>query len=243
MIDKMSNALPTGSAKWSATRVIATTVGVFFGLFSSVNHGVFEVLQGNTPTDGLLINAIGEAQRFWPEGTEPAFTLIPNFLLTGIAAILVGVAIIIWSIWFLDSKHGRKVYLGLFVLSFLAGGGIGQAFFFLPAWAFATRMDKPLTWWRKILPRRSWPALARLWKSTLPLAIVLMLIGLEMAIFGYFPGNMDLETLTDINMLFVFGSAILFVVSFIAGFGQELLRQEIYAAIDTQSFTAKGEIA
>ena len=124
-----------------ATRIIATTIGVFFGLLSGVNHGIFEILQGNTPTNGLVISAIGEAQRFWLEGHEPAFTIIPNFMITGILSIIVGLAIVIWSIWFLPTKNGRRVYLGLFILSSLVGGGIGQVFFFLPAWAFATRMD------------------------------------------------------------------------------------------------------
>jgi hypothetical protein len=210
----------------NATRVIATTIGVFFGLFSGVNHGIFEVLQGNRPTNGLIINAIGEAQRFWVAGTEPAFTLIPNFMLTGIASIIVGLAIVIWSIWFLPSKHGRIIFLGLFILSFLVGGGMGQAFFFIPAWAFATRMDKPLTWWRQVLPRRSWPFLSKLWIVLLVLATISMLIGLEMAIFGYFPGITDSETLQNTNMSFVFGSAILYVLSFIAGFGHELMRME-----------------
>lgn len=216
----------SASSTWSAARVIATTVGVFFGLFSSINHGIFEVLQGNKATSGLVINAIGEAQRFWPEGTEPAFTLIPNYLFTGVAAIAVGIAIIIWSLWFLPVRHGRAVYLGLFILSFLLGGGMGQAFFFLPAWAFATRIGKPLVWWRKALPRWSWPALSRLWKVGLALATILMLVGLEMAIFGYFPGIRDPEALTNINMLFVFGSAIMYIFSFIAGFGEDLLALE-----------------
>lgn len=234
---------PDLTAGWQATRVIATTVGVFFGLFSSINHGIFEILQGNTPISGVLINAIGEVQRFWPKGTEPAFTLIPNFMLTGVVAVLVGVAIVIWSAWFLPTRHGRSVFLGLFVLSFLVGGGIGQAFFFLPAWAFATRMGKPLTWWRKVLPRRAWPLLSRLWKFTLALAVVAMLVGLEMAIFGYFPASVDTETLMNINMAFVVSSAILFVVSFIAGFGHDLLAQETGRPADTSTLLAKGEIA
>jgi hypothetical protein len=242
MKNKISTAKTNPSARWSPTRMIATTVGVFFGLFSSINHGIFEILQGNRLTSGLLINAIGEAQRFWPDGTEPAFTLIPNYMITGIAAVLVGVAIIIWSIWYLPTKHGRRVYLGLFILSFLVGGGIGQAFFFIPAWAFATRMGKPLYWWRKTLPHRSLPLIARLWKSALFLAVVLMLIGLEMAIFGYFPGNLEFEEIANINMIFVFGSAIMFVVSFIAGFGQELLQQEANSLVVPQSLYTKGEI-
>lgn len=210
----------------NATRVIATTIGVFFGLFSGVNHGFFEILQGSKSTGGLVIYAIGEAQRFWPEGTEPAFTIIPNFMTTGILSMIAGLTIVIWSIWFLPSKHGPTVFLGLFILSFLVGGGIGQVFFFIPAWAFVTRMDKPLTWWRNTMPRSTWPILSKLWIVTLVLATIAMLIGLEMAIFGYFPGITDSDTLQNTNMAFVFGSAILYVLSFIAGFGHELMRME-----------------
>ena len=210
----------------NATRIIATTVGVFFGIFSSINHGIFEILQGNVPTHGPWIYAIGEAQRFWPLGTEDAFTLLPNFLMTGIASVIVGVVIVIWSIWFLPGKHGRTVFLGLFLLSFLVGGGIGQVAFFLPAWAFATRMDQPLTGWRKMLPRSLWPFLSRLWIVTLVLASLSMLIGTEMAVFGWFPGITEPVRIQDTAMLFVLSAAILIVVTFIAGFGHELLRME-----------------
>lgn len=210
----------------NATRVIATAVGVFFGLFSGVNHGFFELLQGNRPTDGLVIQAIGAEQRFWPLGTEEAFTLLPNFMLTGIASIVVGVAIVIWSLWYLPTRHGRSGFLALFVLSFLVGGGIGQVAFFVPAWAFATRMNRPLTWWRRALPRRSWPLLSRLWPVTLALAAAVMLIGLEIAIFGFVPGLTAPESIQNTAMLCVLTAAILTVLTFIAGFGHELNRQQ-----------------
>jgi hypothetical protein len=106
------------------------------------------------------------------------------------------------------------------------GGGIGQVFFFLPAWAFATRMDKPLTWWRKILPRSIWPVLSKLWVFTLVLATVLMSIALEIGIFGQFPGLSEPEAIQNMAMICLFSSAILYVVSFIAGFGHELQRME-----------------
>lgn len=210
----------------NATRVIATTIGVVLGIFSGVNHGIFEVLQGNTPTAGLVIHAIGEAQRFWPEGTEPAFTIIPNFMVTGVLSIIVGLIIVMWSIWFLPTKHGRTVFLGLFILSFLVGGGIGQVFFFIPACAFATRLNKPLTWWRKVLPRSTWPFLSKLWIVTLVLATSIMLIGTEMAIFGFFPGLTDTTAIQDTAMFFILISASLYVISFIAGLGHELRRME-----------------
>lgn len=210
----------------NATRLIATTVGVLFGLFSGVNHGFFEFLQGNKPTSGLIIQAIGEAQRFWPRGTEEALTIIPNYMVTGIISMILGIAIVIWSICFLPRPHGPAVFLSLFILLFLCGGGIGQVAFFIPAWAFATRMHKPLAWWRKVLPHSSWSMLSKLWIFILILATIAMLIGLEMAICGYFPGLADPARIQDISMLFILSSAVLFVLAFITGFSHELTRIE-----------------
>jgi hypothetical protein len=208
-----------------ATRVIATTIGVIFGL-SGINHGIFEFLQGDVPTNGSFIFAIGEAQRFWPLGTEDAFTLAPTFRMAGALSILVGLAIIAWSIWFLPARHGQTVFLGLFILLFLVGGGIGQVAFFIPAWAFATRMDKPLLWWKKVLPRAWWPFLSRLWIILLVLSTLSILIGLEIAIFGYVPWTTVPDAVQNAGLAFVFASALLSIAAFIAGFGHELLRME-----------------
>ena len=207
----------------NATRVIVTTIGVIFG-FGGFNHGFFEFLQGNTPTDGLIIQAIGEAQRFWVLGTEEAFTIIPNFLISGLLSMVLGLTIIIWSLWFIQTQHGRTVFLALFILLFLVGGGIGQVAFFIPAWAFATRMNTPLTWWKKVLPRSIWPFLSKLWIITLILSSIAILIGLEIAIFGFVPGMTNPERIQNTALSFVLASAILNVISFIAGFGHELRR-------------------
>ena len=207
----------------NATRVIVTTIGVIFG-FGGFNHGFFEFLQGNTPTDGLIIQAIGEAQRFWVLGTEEAFTIIPNFLISGLLSMVLGLTIVIWSLWFIQTKYGRTVFLVLFILLFLVGGGIGQVAFFIPAWAFATRMNTPLTWWKKVLPRSTWPFLSKLWIITLILSSIAILIGLEIAIFGFVPGMTNPERIQNTALTFVLTSAILNVVSFIAGFGHELRR-------------------
>jgi hypothetical protein len=209
----------------NATRVITTTVGVLFG-FSGFNHGFFEFLQGNTPTPGLFIHAIGEAHKFWELGTEDAFTIIPNFMISGLLSMILGLAIIVWSLWFIQSKYGRTVFLGLFILLFLSGGGIGQLAFFIPTWAFSTRMDKPLTWWKKVLPRKIWSFLSKLWLVTLILTTLAVFIGLEMAIFGYFPGMTDPEIIRNTCMRIIFSASVLNVVSFVAGFGHELLRME-----------------
>lgn len=208
----------------NAIRTIGATIGVLFGL-SGMNHGLFEFLQGNTPTSGLVIQAIGEAQRFWVEGTEEAFTIVPNFMVTGLLSMAVGLLIVIWSLRYLHTRHGATVFLGLFVLLFLFGGGIGQLAFFIPAWAFLTRADKPLTWWKKALPESSWATLSKLWIPALAVSVFVALVGVEIAIFGYFPGVTDPGTLQNLAMSFVFSTALLNIFIFIAGIGHELQRK------------------
>jgi hypothetical protein len=225
MKKELPNKRTSGGKSLNATRVITTTIGVLFG-FSGMNHGFFEVLQGNTPTSGFVIHAIGEAQRFWPLGTEEAFTIIPNFLISGVLSMLLGLIIIIWSLRFIHTKHGPTVFLLLFILLFLFGGGIGQVAFFLPAWAFATRMNKPLNWWRKVLPENIRPFLSRLWPVVLIVSSISMLIGLEIAIFGFVPGMNEPEYLQNTAMYFIFSSVLLNVIAYIAGFGHELYRHD-----------------
>ena len=69
----------------SAIGTMTSILGVICGL-SGFEHGFFEMLQGNIVPKSQMINAIGEANRFWQYGTEPAFTIIPNFFVTGILA-------------------------------------------------------------------------------------------------------------------------------------------------------------
>ena len=223
-----SNPAARGFAQVHATRIIATTVGVILGL-SGMNHGLFEALQGSKPTGGLFIQAIGEAQRFWPLGTEDAFTLVPNFLLTGVLAMLVGLACIVWSLWGLARQHGPTVFLLLFVLLFLVGGGVAQVVFFVPAWALATRMDKPLTWWGKVLPPRVRPFLSRLWPVTLTLSTLALLIGMEIAVFGWLPVQMEDTAKLSVVLAFVLAAWVLLILTFIAGFGHDLRRMEARA--------------
>jgi hypothetical protein len=212
-----------------ATRIIVSTVGVILGL-SGVDHGIFEILQGNTPTHGPFIRAIGPEQIMWKYGGEEAFTIIPNFLLTGILATLVGISLIIWSVGFVHRKHGALVLLLLIVLLFLLGGGIAAPIIFgPPTWAAATRIHKPLTWWQKALPKGLRGILAKLWPYTLTIGVVSMLIGLNIAITGNIPWTdiSDPGRILNICWAFVFGGGWgMFMLSFICGFAADIEDQD-----------------
>lgn len=112
-----------------ATHKIVATIGFILAI-AGLDHGFFETLQGSHPTSGLIIKAIGPEMHLW--GTEEAFTIIPNYLLTGILAILVSLAIIVWSLKYVQTKHGASVLGLLFILLFLFGGGIAAQIVFVP---------------------------------------------------------------------------------------------------------------
>jgi hypothetical protein len=208
----------------TATRRIVSTLGVIFGI-SGISHGFFEAIQGNTPTGGMFISAVGETHRMWEHGNEYAFTVVPNFLTTGILAMCVAVTIIIWSVRFVDKKNGALVFLLLFILLFLVGGGIAQVLFFTLTWAVATRINKPLTWWRKALPEGLRSPLAKIWPWSLGIGALLMLLTIEIATTGFVPCVSDSDTVLVI-MLSSLGVALgAFLLTFVAGFAADIERQ------------------
>jgi uncharacterized membrane protein len=77
-----------------ATRILASTVRAFAGVFG-IEHGLFEILQGNIARNGLIIDAVGHQANNMFQGSEPALTIIPNFFVTGVLAILVSIIVII----------------------------------------------------------------------------------------------------------------------------------------------------
>lgn len=203
-----------------ATRLNVALLGLIFGI-SGMNHGLFETLQGNVPTGGMFISAIGETQRMWPHGAEPAFTLIPNFLITGIAAMLVGLAIVIWSCGFVHKKNGPIVLLLLFILLLLVGGGVAQVLFFPWIHVVARQINKPLTTWEKAF--RGKQALpAKLWPWVLGTSVLLLVAALVIAVTGYFPGVSDPDSVVTIMLGFLAAEVIFLPLTFIFGFARDI---------------------
>jgi len=205
----------------SATRVIVSTLGVLLAL-GGMDHGLFEVIQGNKPTGALIVHAIGEQNRMWAYGTEDAFTLIPNFLITGVVAIVVSVMILVWSAGFVHKKNGSLVFLLLSILLFLVGGGVAQLVFFTLAWAVSTRINKPVTWLRVVFPESVRGVLAKLWLWLLIVFTLLALIALEIAIVGYVPRVSDPKLALHICWSILAVSLGILFAAFVCGFAHDL---------------------
>jgi hypothetical protein len=167
-----------------ATRTLVAVYGVIVGV-AGIEHGILEVLQGSVRPEGVMIDAIGPAQQLWEHGSETALTLVPNFLISGILAILFGLAVVIWAGWYIERKHGAPILLALSVILFLVGGGFAPIFLTLLGFAAATRIGKPLRVWRRLLPGPVRSVFGALWPWLLIALLVLFVLTVEVAIFGY----------------------------------------------------------
>ncbi len=103
-----------------ATRVVASVLGAVAGLVA-IYHGYNETLQGSVPTGGILINAIGPPCQ--GNACLPAMTLVPNFQITGILAIIMGLVVFVWAAVLIQRRRGGVILIVLSVLLLLVGGG------------------------------------------------------------------------------------------------------------------------
>jgi len=99
---------------------VASILGIFAGV-SGASHGPGEILQGNIAPGGIIIEA-------WPTLTllagGPAMTLIPNFSVSGILTVILGLAVTIWAATRIRSKNGALVLIMLSTIMLFVSGGL-----------------------------------------------------------------------------------------------------------------------
>jgi hypothetical protein len=203
----------------AGTRAVAAALGAMVGV-SGLDHGFFEMLQGNAATGQLVVQAIGPEQRMWVHGTEEAFTIVPTFLLAGILSMAMGLAVIAWSVGFIDRPHGATIFLALAGAMFLVGGGVGMLVFVALGWAVARRIDRPITWWRA-LPGTVVGQLAGGWRWLITVAVVLYAFALEVAIAGVVPGVEDADMRLYLCWLSLLGMLVGMVLALIGASAAE----------------------
>ena len=72
----------------NATKVTISTFGVLAGV-AGLEHGIGEILQGTIPPDGIVIESWPGSAFFRIVAGEPAMTIIPSLLVSGLLTILV----------------------------------------------------------------------------------------------------------------------------------------------------------
>jgi hypothetical protein len=164
-----------------ATKTVATWLGITAGI-GGLEHGYFEILQGSTKPAGLMIVSIGPPcvpEEIWNR-CEPAMTVIPDYLVTGILSVIIGLLILVWSSAFMQRKTGGLVLILLSVASLLFGGGLFPPLIGMIGGAAGMKIHKPVKGKQANRPVRS---AAVLWPWPL---IVLLVWVLGQIPVGYF---------------------------------------------------------
>jgi hypothetical protein len=127
-----------------ATRIVASSFGFIAGV-AGLEHGYFEALQGNTGPASLMFASMGPPcvpEKIW-NACEPAMTILPNFLVTGLLTVFMGLLIMIWSAAFIQRRHGGGVLILLSVILLPVGGGFFPPLIGLIGGAAGTQINKP----------------------------------------------------------------------------------------------------
>ena len=164
------------TSKNRSTALFVAILGTVIGVSGSI-HGVHSILKGNTPTGGMLLPSIG------------AFTIVQNYLLTGMLAVALGMAVVVWTIGFIDRKYGPTVFVALCVALFLVGGGIAEVAFILLAALLSTRIHHPLGRWQRAAETALGHAMSTLWPYAISVAFSIFLIGYSIWLFVLPPGE------------------------------------------------------
>ena len=166
--ERVGMLLPRPGGK-APLRITTAFLGIYAGLIA-IQHGIFEIMQGSRAPDGFLFNAIGppcQPEMVW-HACFPAMTLIPNLLVTGIAAVVMATTLMFWALFFAQRRYGGWI-LGILSISLLlVGGGFVPVFIGLVAAVTAGKLDSPVSpggvVWRFFAALWPWPlALMALW--------------------------------------------------------------------------------
>lgn len=165
-----------------ATKTVAAWFGITAGI-AGIEHGYFEIQQGTTLPGSLMIASIGPPcipEETW-NACEPALTIVPNYLITGILAVILGSIILFWSIFFLQNKYGGAFLILLSIALLLFGGGIFPPLIGIFGGIAGIKINKPIS---QKQPGRILGFAARLWPW--PLVLFLVWIFLQFPIGHFF---------------------------------------------------------
>ena len=132
--------------KRKATRIVSSLFGAAAGI-AGLEHGYFEILQGNARPESLMIASMGppcNPEEIW-NACEPAMMIIPDFFITGILAVIISQLILLWSVAFVQRKNGGLILILLSVALLLFGGGLFPPLISIIGGAAGTKVNKPLT--------------------------------------------------------------------------------------------------
>ncbi len=217
----------------NATKATVSAMSAFVAL-AGIEHGVGEILQGSVRPDGIMI-ASWRDPAFDVLAGEPAMTLIPNLLASGILSILVSLVFLMWGALFIHRKHGGLVLILLSVILLLVGGGFAPPVLGIILGAVGTKVNSTWAHWSTRRPGWSRRLLGSAWGWLLGASMAAFLITFPgLILIEHFAGLSNPELIATILPLFALGFLLLAIFS---GFARDSLRgtETLAGAFDSRA--------
>ena len=204
-----------------ATITLFLTLGILTGAMG-IEHGIGEVLQGYRPTEDIFILSWPNSAFFEIMSGEPAMTIVPNYLVTGLLAICFSGAFLFVLIKSDLERKDILILFALLMLMLLAGGGFGPPILGLVTVPIAFKRNSPLKTWSR-LPTKFHRILSRLWPWSFGVCLAgwLMLFP-GAALVSFFTG-MESAFLMIVPMLIAFA---FIPITLLLGFSRDVLKQK-----------------
>jgi len=203
-----------------STRILVTTLGILTGIMG-IEHGIGEARQGLRPVNGVFILSWPDSPFFAIMSGEPAMTIFPTCLLTGLFAILFSCLLLVVLLVFIHKQFFIPVLLVLIILMLLSGAGFGPPLLGIIMILIALKLKSPLKVWRK-LPAGLHSALALLWPWAFGICLAAwMMLFPGAALVVHFTGCNN-ALLMIIPICLAFG---LIPVTLLTGFSRDIIQQ------------------
>jgi hypothetical protein len=150
----------------NATRVVVSTFGAIMGV-AGIEHGAGEILQGNVAPAGIAFLSWPDSELFSIMGGEPALTIVPNLLITGVLAIILSTVFLIWSTILVERNNAGLVMIPLAIAMLLFGGGFFPPVLAMGIGLVGTRINAYHKWWRRVLSAASGQLIGMVWRCSL----------------------------------------------------------------------------
>lgn len=128
-----------------SSKTVAAWFGIAAGL-AGIEHGIFEILQGNVRPESLMIVSMGPPcvpEETW-NACEPAMTVLPSMLISGILSTILGLLIFTLAVGFIQRKRAGLVMLLQCIALLLVGGGLFPPVIGIIGSFAAMQINKPL---------------------------------------------------------------------------------------------------
>lgn len=134
---------PAGGAGDAAATVTSVRVLGALAAFAGVEHGLGEIVQGRVAPPAVVFESWPDVAAFDPLDGEPALSLVPDLLLSGVLSVLIALALGAVAVLHPRGRRTGPLLVGLSACLLLVGGGFGPPLLGVLAGLLATRVHAP----------------------------------------------------------------------------------------------------